>query len=101
MRRIAKTDRNHAEIVKAFRQCGMSVKDASAVGKGFPDLVIGFRGLNFLVEVKDGDLTPGNRRLTADQETFHAAWAGQICVALSVEDAIAKVVAAAKELGRA
>lgn len=30
----------------------MSVTDTSAVGEGFPDLVVGWRGITLLVEVK-------------------------------------------------
>ena len=88
MRRAAKVDRNHAEIVRAFRQIGASVQDLSAVGKGCPDLAVGFRGMTFLVEVKDGMKFPSARELTADQKRWHAGWAGHAAVVNSVEDAV-------------
>lgn len=91
MRRAAKTDRNQAEIVRAFRQIGASVQILSAVGKGCPDALVGFRGKNLLVEIKDGEKPPSARRLTADQERWHGSWAGQVMVAESIEDAVAQV----------
>lgn len=90
----AKVDRNQAEIVKAFRQIGATVLVLSAVGKGCPDTLIGWRGKNYLVEIKDGEKAPSAQKLTSDQVTFHGSWAGHVCVANSIEDAISKIVAA-------
>lgn len=52
MRRAAKVDGNHSEIIKALRQIGASVADTSRIGQGFPDAVVGFRGRNFMLEFK-------------------------------------------------
>lgn len=41
MRRAAKTDDNQKEIVAAFRRLGFTVAVTSALGQGFPDLVVG------------------------------------------------------------
>jgi len=71
MRRAARTDRNHAEIINAFRRLGWSVHDTSRLGGGFPDLVAYKSGHSvMLVEVKDGDLPPSRRKLTRDEEVF-------------------------------
>ncbi len=94
MRRAAKIDNNQPEIVKAFRQIGASVQILSAVGKGCPDTIVGFRGRNIFVEIKDGSKPPSEQKLTADQIRWHASWAGQRCVANSVEDAVVKVIEA-------
>jgi hypothetical protein len=91
-RTAAKVDRNQAEIVKAFRQIGASVQILSAVGKGCPDVLVGFRGKNVLVEIKDGELPPSGRVLTADQRDWHASWAGQVCVCKSIEEAVEAVI---------
>ena len=91
MRRAAKTDRNQQEIVKAFRQIGATVQVLSAVGHGCPDILVGWRGRNFLVEVKDGEKPPSARRLTADQAAWHDTWGGQVMVADSIEDAVTRV----------
>lgn len=92
MRRAAKTDRNQAEIVKAFRQIGANVQILSAVGKGCPDLLVGFRGVNVLVEVKDGEKAPSDRKLTTDQVRWHDSWPGQVCIAEGIQDAVEKVI---------
>jgi hypothetical protein len=93
MRHAAKVDANQKAIVSAFRRIGASVQVLSAVGKGVPDVLVGFRGVNVLVEIKDGSLAPSARALTSDQVRWHAAWAGQVCVADSVPDAVEKVIA--------
>jgi len=93
MRRAAKVDDNQREIVQALRHCGASVMDTSAVGKGFPDLVVGWHGLNLLVEIKDGSKPPSHRKLTPAQVEFHGAWRGQVCVVTSVDEALALVSA--------
>lgn len=77
MRRAARTDRNHAEIRDRLRQIpGVSVYDTSGVGHGFPDLVVGARGITRLLEIKDGAKAPSARALTPDQRRFIAAWHG-------------------------
>jgi hypothetical protein len=76
-----KRDANHDEIAQAFRSLGCSVFDASAVGDGFPDLVVGVMRLNLLVEVKDakGDLTE-------DQVKFMGDWRGTVVIVRNVDD---------------
>jgi hypothetical protein len=87
MRRAAKVDRNHAEIVAALRQVpGLSVYDASRFGGGFPDLVVGWKATHcWLMEVK----APGHRtRLTAEQMQFRAAWTGPYAIVTSPAEAL-------------
>ena len=88
MRRAAKTDANHAEVVSALRAIGASVADTSQVGRGFPDLVAGYRGRNWLIEVKDGAKVPSARKLTEDQIEFKAGWRGHWAVVISAAEAI-------------
>jgi hypothetical protein len=59
-----------------------------AVGQGFPDLVVSFRGRNILIEIKDGSKPPSARRLTPDQKEFHESWDGELYVVESAEQAI-------------
>ncbi len=86
MRRAAKVDRNHAEIVAAFRMFGCTVQSLAAVGAGVPDLLVGWRMKNFLVEVKDGTKTKSQRKLTPAQIAFHSTWLGQIFIVECAED---------------
>ena len=88
MRRAAKTDANQPEIVAALRAIGASVADTSAVGKGFPDLVCGYQGRTWLLECKDGSLSPSRRKLTPDQVEFKATWRGHWAVVNSADEAI-------------
>ena len=85
MRRAAKTDTNQGDIVKGLRsifgpEC---VFDASGMGKGFPDLVVGVRGKTLLMEVKTK-----TGKLTTDQQIFHKVWDGQIAVVTTLEEAL-------------
>ncbi len=93
MRRAAKTDANHAEVVRVLRGAGCGVVDLSAVGKGVPDLLVhppGFPDCRtaVLMEVKDGSKRPSARKLTPDQERFHAEWKGWIYVVTSPAEAL-------------
>jgi hypothetical protein len=88
MRRIARIDANQPDIVGAFRRLGFTVAVTSAVGSGFPDLVVGRRGYNLLIEIKDGSKPPSERRLTPAQDDFHRDWRGTIHIVESVGDVI-------------
>ena len=97
MRRAAKIDANQPEIVAALQAIGASVAITSAVGKGFPDLVVGLRGRNWLLELKDGSLSPSRRKLTPDQIEFKAKWRGHWAVVSSAGEAIEVVSRGAVE----
>jgi Holliday junction resolvase len=88
MRRAAKVDANQAEIVKALRQVGASVQSLASTGKGCPDLLVGFRGVNWLLEIKDGQKVKSARKLTDDQVVWHESWRGRVYVVESVEQAL-------------
>jgi hypothetical protein len=89
MRRASKIDDNHAELVKALRQIpGCGVVSTASLGDGFPDLVVGYRRVNYLLEVKDPAKRPSKRRLTEDQERFHRGWPGKVAVVETLIDAL-------------
>lgn len=71
-------DRNQNEIVSALRKLGFSVAITSMLGKGFPDIVVGKNGKNYLFELKDNEKTPSQKKLTPDEEKFFASWRGQV-----------------------
>jgi len=83
MKWARRVDGPQAEIVSALRRIGVSVFDASRAGSGFPDLVCGYRGRTWLLEVKadGGSLTPA-------QEEFHRSFRGEAYIIRSVSDAI-------------
>ncbi len=86
--RNAKVDANQKEIVKALRDLGCSVQSLATVGKGVPDLLVGFKNINYLFEVKDGSKPKSARRLTDDQVVWHSNWVGSVYVIESIDDAI-------------
>jgi hypothetical protein len=81
-----KIDRNQPDIVKDLRAAGVSVQILSAVGKGCPDLLAGYNGVNYLLEIKMPDGS-----MTSDQRVWHTEWRGQVCVVYTSADAL-KVV---------
>lgn len=81
MRRAARVDANHSQIVKAARKLGFRVLDLSGQGRGCPDLLLyspRTRRLH-LVEVK-----VAKGKVNALQAAFHAEW--PVSVVRSVED---------------
>lgn len=83
MRRAARIDSNHAEIVATLRGVGASVQDLAAVGKGCPDLLVGYRGQNFVLEVKTA-----KGKTTKAQVFWHADWRGIVHIVRSPYEAL-------------
>lgn len=78
-----KVDANQTEIVDTFRRCGASVLSLADMGKGCPDLLVGYQGNNYLVEVKTHTGT-----LNAYQVMWHSHWNGRVSIVRSVDEAI-------------
>lgn len=95
MRRAAKIDENQAQIVSALRRMGATVASLASVGNGVPDLLVGYRGVNHLMEVKDGAKVPSARKLTPAELEFHAKWRGTVHVVESLGDAM-KIIGVTK-----
>ena len=90
--RRGNSDRNQAEAVLYMRQCGMTVHTLHGVGQGCPDLLVGWRQVTHLVEIKrvrdDGFTTQLNQL----QKDWHATWAGDpVIVAVSGKDAVEQI----------
>lgn len=83
MRRAARVDGNHGEIVELLRFCGYPVRSLAAVGDGIPDLLIAVLHVNVLCEVK----MPGEKKTEA-QVKFWNTWPGAKFVAESREQAL-------------
>jgi len=86
MRYNAKTDQNQAEIVAALRAVGATVHPIHRLGGGLPDLLVGYRGQNYLLEVKTatGHLTP-------DEAKFFQTWRGQVAIVRNITQALAAI----------
>lgn len=87
--RAAKVDRNQAEIVKALRDSGATVQPLHRVGQGCPDLLVGWRGKNYLIEVKDWQASKSDRMLRETQVEWHGGWKGQVAKVETVDAALA------------
>ena len=85
MRRAARIDSNQNEIVKHLRDHGASVQILSMVGKGCPDILVGYTNAggvqrNIVMEIKDGEKPPSQQRLTPDEEKWFERWQGECAV---------------------
>jgi len=80
------TDANQKGIVDNLRAIGASVWPLS--GKGIPDLLVGYRGDTFLLEVK----IDHHAQLRPAQKAFHESWrGGPIAVVTSFDEACAAI----------
>lgn len=82
-RYAAKVDQNQQLIVETLRQIGASVEPLHAVGRGVPDLLVGFRDRTYLLEVKTDQ-----GELNADQRAWHGRWRGQVAIVRSADEAL-------------
>lgn len=86
-RYAARADRNQAEIMAALKRIG-----ADVLYIGSPvDLLVGYRGRNELLEVKDGTKPPSARALTTAEAEFINRWRGTVYIVASVDEAIRAV----------
>lgn len=89
--RHGRRDENHAEIRDKLRDVvgKQNVVDLGDVGDGVPDLLVGWRGQNFLLEIKKDR---GKRKrivhLKDTQVEFHASWHGQHAVVTTFAEAL-------------
>ena len=88
MRKKGRIDANHSQIVRELRQMGATVLSLANIGSGCPDLLVGWRGKNVALEIKDPTQPPSKRRLTDDEKAFHLAWQGQVAVVETTEEAL-------------
>ena len=94
MRTAARIDLNQPEIVAALRKIGATVQHLHTIGAGCPDILVGYRGQNILMEIK----MPGKAyQLTPDEFLWHAAWQGSVWVVRSPAEAVAAVVGRLRE----
>lgn len=84
-------DDNQSEIVADLRAIGATVAILSKVGNGVPDLLVGWRGVNYLFEVKN--LEGRGARITPAEFVFHRDWKGQADIANNTQD-IMKIIGA-------
>jgi Holliday junction resolvase len=85
MRRAAKVDLNHREIVEALLDVGASVLSIAQIGNDAPDIIAGFRGVDIMMEIK----RDAKAKLRPGQLLFATSWRGKPVVRVnSVDDAL-------------
>ena len=84
--RAKRVDVNQKDIVNALKMFGATVVDLSSVGKGCPDLLMGFNNKTYLIEVK----RDSKAKFTPQQLQFNELWRGGLVVRVeTVQDALA------------
>ena len=78
-----KVDVSQKAIVAKLRQYGATVQILADVGRGVPDLLVGYVGKNFLMEVKSS-----KGKLSNTQQNWHLNWRGQVNIVRTEEDAL-------------
>ena len=102
LRRRAKIDGNHAQLVKQLREIpGVTVLSLAPIGNGCPDALIGYAGRNFLLEFKDPSKPPSKRNLTDDQAAFFLSWGGHVAKVETLAEALVELSCGEHQTGRA
>lgn len=88
-RRGGNPDQGDTELVALARDLQASVTITSQVGWGFPDWVVGFRGLTILVERKSK-----RGKMRGSQVEFAAKWAGAWLVKIETAEELTAMLTA-------
>lgn len=88
MTRAKRVDSNQKELVAVFRQLGVTVIDLSKVGKGIPDLMLGYNNKTVLVEIKSSK----SAKLNPLQECFFREWKGGMLARIDNLDSAVRLV---------
>jgi Holliday junction resolvase len=88
-----RVDDNQSQIVRELRRLGMEVVHLHTVAHGCPDILVGYKGRNILLEIKKDE----KAKLTPDQEVWHKMWRGQVAVVSNPQAAIKAVRIACSE----
>ena len=89
MRRAARTDSNQQAIVEALRAIpGCDVISLAPLGRGMPDILVGYRQFNFMVELKNPEYPNAHKDRLERQQSFRDNWPGQCMQASSVLEII-------------
>ena len=84
-----RVDENQKTLIHTFIALGASVLNLSTVGRGCPDLLIGYRGKHsILVEIKRDE----KAKYTEPQEKFMQSWRGGAVVRIDSVDAAIRLI---------
>ena len=87
--RAKRIDENQTTLVEELRKLpGVTVSHTHTLGKGFPDIIVGCKGVNYLFEIKNPSKPKSGRKLTPDEVRWHEGWTGQVSVIETVYDVV-------------
>jgi hypothetical protein len=84
-RRVHRVDANQKEILQVARQMGAMALPITDLGQGAPDVLIAWRGSNYLWEIKN---KAGKNIIGKEQQDWMDNWRGQVCVIRTTQEAI-------------
>lgn len=87
-----RTDSNQAEIVRMLRDFGASVTDLHEVGHGCPDIIVGYGGVTYPMEIKSA-----GGQLTEDEYNWQQNWRGNYHIIHNIEEALQVLCDGAKD----
>ena len=67
-----RVDGNQSEVVEALRKAGASVTILARFGEVVPDLLVGYQGVTYLMEIKRP-----KEKLTELEQRFFTEWRGK------------------------
>ena len=88
----SRVDSNQKYIVDGLRKFGATVLHTHTLKNAF-DILVGYEGRDFKMEIKDGKKPPSQRKLTAGELKFKNEWKGsEYHIVISLEEAIRIIV---------
>jgi len=78
-----RVDANQAQIVQQLRDFGATVLDLHAVGKGCVDILCGYKGKSYPMEIKTL-----HGKLTDPEKKFYDEWRGNYYIVHDIVEAI-------------
>ncbi len=107
----ARVDDNQRAIVNGLRKIGATVEHMAKLGKGAPDLVVGFKGVNYLFEIANPETRHGRSKRAGSKEAalresgtiaaqiaWHLSWRGRVDVIETLEQAVEIVTGRGKPI---
>jgi hypothetical protein len=88
----SRVDSNQKYIVDGLRKFGATVLHTHTLKNAF-DVLVGYEGKDFKMEIKDGKKPPSQRKLTPGELKFKNEWKGsEYHIVMSLEEAIRIIV---------
>jgi len=85
MRKFGKIDSNQKQIVKRLREIpGVSIVSIASVGNGTPDIIVGYKNFNYLIELKSSSIS----KLTEQEIKFIKDWKGNVAVCYNFDQVL-------------